>query len=64
MGSIKTAHRGTQLTYIRGLFNAQSERGATANLHLGDGNDPDYVHAWNEPGWKGGKEPKKLAKAL
>jgi hypothetical protein len=58
MGMIKTAHSGIPLKYIRGLFNAQSERGATATLHLGDGNARIFVHAWNEPGWKGGKEPK------
>ena len=62
MGPIKTAHSGIPLKYIRSLFNAQSERGATATLHLGDGNARIFVHAWNEPGWKGGKEPKKPAK--
>jgi hypothetical protein len=39
-------------------------RGATATLHLGDGNARIFVHAWNEPGWKGGKQPKKQAKVF
>ena len=64
IGHIKTGHSGTPLNHIRSLFNAQSVRGATATLHLGDGNARIFVHAWNEPGWKGGKQPKKQAKVF
>ena len=59
MGNVKTAHSRIPIKYLRGLFNAQSPRGATATLHHGDGNDRIFVYAWNEPGWKGGKAPKK-----
>ena len=64
MGNVKTAHSRIPIKYLRGLFNAQSPRGATATLHHGDGNDRIFVHAWNEPGWKGGKAPKKPAKVF
>jgi hypothetical protein len=29
-------------------------RRATLTVHLGDGNDRIFAHAWNEPGWKNG----------
>ena len=64
MGNVKMGHSGLPVPYLRGVFNAQSERGATVTLHLGDGNDRIFVHAWNEPGWKGGKPPKKAAKVF
>ncbi len=50
MGNVKTAHSRIPIKYLRGQFNAQSPRGATATLHHCDGNDRIFVHAWNEPG--------------
>jgi hypothetical protein len=34
-------------------------RGVTITIHLGAGNERAFVYAWNEPGWKIGKELKK-----
>ena len=62
--NVKTAHSRIPIKYLRGQFNVQSPRGATATLHHCDGNDRIFVHAWNEPGWKGGKAPKKAAKVI
>ena len=61
-GLIKTGHSGIPVKYLRGLFTAQSPRGETKTVHLGDGITRVFAHAWNEPGWKNGKPPKKAQK--
>jgi len=59
VGLIKTAHSGIPVKWLRRWFTAASVRGETKTVHLGDGLDRIYAHAWNEPGWKAGKPPKK-----
>ncbi len=53
------------------IFPADGARGSVSQLLMrGDpitqhqlaGHDWVFVHAWNEPGWKDWKEPKKLSK--
>ncbi len=48
----------------RGSVSQQSMRGDTIMimLHQRAGHDWVFVHTWNEPGWKNGKEPKKQSK--
>jgi hypothetical protein len=48
----------------RGSFSQQLVRGdtITITLHQGAGHDSVFVHAWNEPCWKNGKEAKKQSK--
>jgi hypothetical protein len=58
-GIVKTAHSGIPLKVLRDMFTAGSARGDTVTVHLGDGAARIYAHAWNEPGWKHGKAPKK-----
>jgi hypothetical protein len=41
---------------------AVSTRGETKTVLLRDGIDRLFAHAWNEPGWKAGKPPKKEQK--
>ena len=62
VGLIKTAHSGIPVKWLRCSFTAASLRGDTKTVHLGDGLDRIYAHAWNEPGWKAGKPPKKAQK--
>jgi hypothetical protein len=50
VGLIKTAHKGIPVRWLRGWFTAASARGETKTVHLGDGLDRIYAHAWNEPG--------------
>jgi hypothetical protein len=64
MGMVKTAHSGIPIQHLRGSFSQQSARGDTITLHLGAGHDRVFVHAWNEPGWRNGKAPKKPAKVF
>ncbi len=64
MGMVKTAHSGIPMKHLRGSFSQLSARGDTTILHLGEGHDRVFVHAWNEPGWKNGKEPQKPAKVF
>uniref|UniRef100_A0A7S0QP21 PiggyBac transposable element-derived protein domain-containing protein n=1 Tax=Cryptomonas curvata TaxID=233186 RepID=A0A7S0QP21_9CRYP len=63
-GIVKTAHSGIPLKVLRDMFTAGSARGDTITVHLGDGPDRIYAHAWNEPGWKNGKAPKKGQKVF
>jgi hypothetical protein len=62
VGLIKTVHSGIPVKWLRGQFTAASARGNTRTVHLGDGLNRIFAHAWNEPGWKGGKPPKKAQK--
>ena len=62
VGLIKTGHSGIPVKHLRSDFSAQSLRGETRTVHLGDGADRIYAHAWNEPGWKAGKPPRKAQK--
>jgi hypothetical protein len=64
MGMVKTAHSGIPIQHLRGSFSQQSARGDTITLHLGAGHDRGFAHAWNEPGWRNGKAPKKPAKVF
>jgi hypothetical protein len=64
MGMVKTAHSGILIQHLRGSFSQQSVRGDTITLHLGACHDRVFVHAWNEPGWRNGKAPKKQAKVF
>ncbi len=61
MGMVKTAHSCIPIKYLCGSFSQLSARGDTNTLHLGEGHDRVYVHAWNVPGWKNGIAPKKQA---
>jgi hypothetical protein len=63
-GIVKTAHSGIPLKVLRNMFTAGSARGDTITVHLGDGADRIYAHAWNEPDWKNGKAPKKGQKVF
>ena len=54
VGLIKTAHSGIPVKLLWGWFSAASARGDTKTVHLGDGLNRVYAHAWNEPGWKAG----------
>ena len=42
-----------------GSVSQPSMRGDPITQHQRAGHDWVFVHAWNEPGWKNGKEPKK-----
>ena len=64
IGHVKMGYSGIPLKYMRDQFSAESERGDTKTMHLGDGHDRIFVHAWNEPGWRNGKPPKKPAKVM
>ncbi len=46
-----------QAVVARRSFSQQSVRADTITLHQGAGHDRVFVHAWNEPGRKNGKEP-------
>jgi hypothetical protein len=46
----------------RWSFSQQSVREDIITLHQGAGHDRVFVHAWNAPGRKNGKEPKKPSK--
>ncbi len=43
----------------RGSVSHSSMRGDPITQHQRAGHDWVFVHAWSEPGWKNGKEPKK-----
>jgi hypothetical protein len=64
MGMVKTAHSCILIKHFRRSFSQLSARGDTITLHLGEGHDRVFVHAWNEPGWKNWKAPKKLANVI
>jgi hypothetical protein len=51
-----------QAVGARRSFSQQSVRGDTITLHQGGGHDRVFVHAWNEPSSKNGKEPQKPSK--
>jgi hypothetical protein len=61
-GLIKTGHSGVPVKYLCGMFTAQSPRGETQTVHLGDGTSRIFAHVWNEQGWKNGKPLKKAQK--